>query len=285
MLLLGETGTGKEVFAHLIHRNGPRRAKPFVAQSCGALPDSLLESELFGHARGAFTGAATARAGRFESAHGGTIFLDEVGTMPESAQVRLLRVLQERKVQRVGDSAERPVDVRVVAATNADLERDVAEGRFRADLFYRLDVIPVMVPPLRERLEDIGMLSAYLLERACTRLGRPPRDLSPGAVRRLMSHAWPGNVRELENALEAAVIRCGAREIIEPEDLPLREHASAGVVLPEGGLDLDAWLAAEETAWMKLALERADGSLAEAARLLTMSRTTFARKAKQYGLA
>jgi DNA-binding NtrC family response regulator len=244
-----------------------------------------VESELFGHARGAFTGAGVARAGRFEHAHGGTIFLDEVGTMPESAQLRLLRVLQERKVQRVGDSTERAVDARVVAATNADLEGEVAAGRFRADLFYRLDVIPVAVPPLRERIDDLPELAEHLLERACARLGRPVRRLSPRAVRRLQQHRWPGNVRELENALEAAVIRCGGREIVEPQDLPLQEAGASSVTLPAEGVDLDADLAAEERAWMKLALQKAGGQQSEAARLLNVSRTTFARKAKHYGLA
>jgi two-component system response regulator HupR/HoxA len=205
VLLLGETGTGKELFAHLIHANGPRRAKPFVAQSCGALPDTLLESELFGHARGAFTGATGERKGLFEEADGGTIFLDEVGETSPAMQLRLLRVLQEGEVRRVGGAATRRVDVRVVAATNADLEADVAAGRFRRDLFYRLNVFPIPLPPLRDRAEDVPALAEHFLRQVCRRARRVVPAVGPEALRLLRAYPWPGNVRELENEIERAV--------------------------------------------------------------------------------
>jgi two-component system, NtrC family, response regulator HupR/HoxA len=205
VLLLGETGTGKELFARLIHANGPRRAKAFVAQSCGALPDTLLESELFGHARGAFTGAAGERKGLFEEAHGGTIFLDEVGETSPAMQLRLLRVLQEGEVRRVGGTGTRAVDVRVVAATNADLETEVAAGRFRRDLYYRLNVFPIQLPPLRERSEDIAALAEHFLRQACRRARRIVPSVGPEALRFLRAYPWPGNVRELENEIERAV--------------------------------------------------------------------------------
>jgi len=205
VLLLGETGTGKEMFAQLIHGNGTRGAKPFVAQSCGALPDSLLESELFGHARGAFTGAIGERKGLFEEADGGTIFLDEVGETSPAMQLRLLRVLQEGEVRRVGGSTTRKVDVRVVAATNADLEADVAAGRFRRDLYYRLNVFPIRLPPLRERAEDIAALADHFLRQACRHARRVVPAVGPEALQLLRGYPWPGNVRELENELERAV--------------------------------------------------------------------------------
>jgi two-component system, NtrC family, response regulator HupR/HoxA len=205
VLLLGETGTGKELFARLIHDNGPRRTRPFVAQNCGALPESLLESELFGHARGAFTGATAERKGLFEEADGGTIFLDEVGEMSPAVQLRLLRVLQEGEIRRVGAAGVRRVDCRVVAATNADLEAAVQAGRFRKDLYYRLNVFPIQLPPLRERVEDIPALAEHFLRRHRERARRAVTGISADALRCMAAYPFPGNVRELENEIERAL--------------------------------------------------------------------------------
>ena len=228
VLLLGETGTGKELFAHLIHVNGPRRAKPFVAQSCGALPDTLLESELFGHTRGAFTGATGERKGLFEEADGGTIFLDEVGETSPAMQLRLLRVLQEGEVRRVGGAGTRRVDVRVIAATNADLEADVDAGRFRRDLFYRLNVFPVRLPPLRERTEDIPALADHFLRQACRRARRAVPAVGPEALLLLRGYPWPGNVRELENEIERAVALADDGRPLGPKHLSDRIATGAG---------------------------------------------------------
>jgi len=228
VLLLGETGTGKELFAHLIHGNGPRRGKPFVAQSCGALPDTLLESELFGHTRGAFTGAAGERKGLFEEADGGTIFLDEVGETSPAMQQRLLRVLQEGEVRRVGGGTTRRVDVRVIAATNADLEADVSAGRFRRDLYYRLNVFPIRLPPLRDRAEDIPALADYLLREACRRARRVVPTIGPETLQMLRVYPWPGNVRELENELERAVALADDGHALRPAHLSERIAAVAG---------------------------------------------------------
>ena len=219
VLLTGETGTGKELFARLIHDNGPRRTKNFVAQNCGALPESLLESELFGHARGAFTGATAERRGLFEEAHGGTIFLDEVGEMSPAMQLRLLRVLQEGELRRVGETNTRRVDVRVIAATNADLETAVAAGTFRKDLFYRLNGFPLHLPPLRERAADILALAEHFLAVYRTRARRAVPSISPEAMARLRAYPFPGNVRELEHEIERAVTLAEPGEPIGPEHL------------------------------------------------------------------
>ena len=219
VLLTGETGTGKELFARLIHDNGPRRTKNFVAQNCGALPESLLESELFGHARGAFTGATAERRGLFEEAHGGTIFLDEVGEMSPAMQLRLLRVLQEGELRRVGETNTRRVDVRVIAATNADLETAVAAGTFRKDLFYRLNGFPLHLPPLRERAADIPALAEHFLAVYRTRARRAVPSISPEAMARLRAYPFPGNVRELEHEIERAVTLAEPGEPIGPEHL------------------------------------------------------------------
>ena len=230
VLLLGETGTGKELFAQLIHANGPRRVKPFVAQSCGALPDSLLESELFGHTRGAFTGAVGERKGLFEEADGGTIFLDEVGETSPAMQLRLLRVLQEGELRRVGGGPTRRVDVRVIAATNADLEADVAAGRFRRDLYYRLNVFPIRLPPLRERAGDIPALADHFLRQACRRARRAVPSVGPEALQLLQTYPWPGNVREMENELERAVALADTGRPLGPAHLSERIAAGAGAV-------------------------------------------------------
>ena len=227
VLITGESGTGKEVMARIIHSHSPRRSGPFVAVNAAALPGELLESELFGHVRGSFTGAVRDRVGRFEAANGGTLFLDEVGDMPLHLQVKLLRVLQEHTYERVGDSETRQTNARIVAATNRNLRDAVAEGQFREDLYYRLRVFPLELPPLRERREDIEPIAELLLARAGARVGRSLR-FSPGAVRILLSYSWPGNVRELENALEFASTVCQG-QTLQPEDLP-RE-----IVAPNGG--------------------------------------------------
>ncbi len=232
VLLLGETGTGKELFARLIHDNGPRRSARFVAQNCGALPESLLESELFGHTRGAFTGALAERKGLFEEADGGTIFLDEVGDMSPAMQLRLLRVLQEGEIRRVGASTARKVNVRVLAATNSDLEADVAAGRFRKDLYYRLSVFPIRLPPLRDRAEDIPALAEHFLRVYRERAHRAIPSISPEAMRCLRAYPFPGNVRELENEIERAVALADDGRPLGPEHLSDRLHEGAEKTAP-----------------------------------------------------
>jgi DNA-binding NtrC family response regulator len=296
VLLTGDSGTGKEVLANAIHARSPRRGGPFVAVNCGALPAELLESELFGHVRGAFTGAVRDRAGRFEVAAGGTLFLDEVGDLPLALQVKLLRVLQERTFERVGESRPRTSDARIVAATNVDLRRAVQEGRFREDLYYRLRVVPIEVPPLRARREDIEPLATFLLARVGARQGRALR-FSPDALRLLLEHAWPGNVRELENALEYAVAVCKGQTIL-PEDLPSEITAGAhdaapartftAIVTPRpstppAGAPADA--DAVDAARIRGALEACHWRRHEAARVLGISRTTLWRRMRELHLA
>jgi len=220
VLVTGESGTGKELVARALHDYGPRKGKPFVATNCAAIPETLLEGELFGHVRGAFTGAVKDRPGRFEEAHGGTLFLDEIGEMSPSMQSKLLRVLQDGEVRRVGSNKVRKVDVRVVAATNRDLARAVREGRFREDLFYRLQVFPIHLPPLREREDDALLLARYFLEEYTKDSPGKGLELSEGAVRAIRAHSWPGNVREVQNALRRAVALAGGSRI-EAEDLGL----------------------------------------------------------------
>jgi DNA-binding NtrC family response regulator len=292
-LITGETGTGKEVVARAIHHNGPRRGQRFVALNCSAIPETLLEAELFGHVRGAFTGAVGTRQGRLEQAHKGTLFLDEVGTMSTALQMKLLRVLQEREFERVGDSHTIKVDVRVIAATNSDLGRMVAEGQFREDLFYRLNVIPVRLPPLRERKEDVPLLVQHFLEkyqateRAARQPGGAPLTVSQEAMRRLMSYHWPGNVRQLENAIERAVAFTAGRSQIDVEDLPIELIGSdtppsgSSVSLPEEGLDLIALMASIERDLIERSLDRTNGNKGKAARLLHLKRTTLVEKLKR----
>ena len=219
VLITGETGTGKELVARAVHRRSPRKERPFVAVNCGALPGDLIESELFGHARGAFSGAATAHAGLFEEANGGTLFLDEIGDLPLPLQVKLNRALQDKEVRRVGEAHARAVDVRVIAATLRDLKLEVAEGRFREDLYYRLNVLTLRLPPLRERKEDIPLLVAHFLERITARMGRPAPALAPEVLQALLSWDWPGNVRELENTLERAVA-LSSGDVVARDALP-----------------------------------------------------------------
>jgi two-component system response regulator AtoC len=239
VLIGGETGTGKELAARAIHSLSARRERRFVPVNCGALPSELVESELFGHARGAFTGAAAARAGLFQEAQGGTIFLDEVGELPLAAQVKLNRVLQEKEVRRVGETQATPVDVRVVAATHRDLREEVRAGRFREDLFYRLNVFTVALPALRERAEDVPLLAAHFLDKHARALRRTLRGFSPEALALLAAHAWPGNVRELENVVERAVAVAGG-EVVEPADLPPELSAGAAPAPPAPGAALAA---------------------------------------------
>jgi DNA-binding NtrC family response regulator len=291
ILITGETGTGKEVVARAIHHNSPRRANRFVALNCSAIPETLLEAELFGHVRGAFTGAVGNRQGRLEQAHKGTLFLDEVGTMSAALQMKLLRVLQEREFERVGDSHTTKVDVRVIAATNSDLEQMVAAGQFRGDLFYRLNVIPVQLPALRERKEDIPLLVQHFLDKFCgdatAGLGRPPVTVSQEAMRRLMSYSWPGNVRQLENVVERAVAFSGGRGQLDTPDLPPELGATAApalpslMTLPEDGLDLDAVIASIERELIERSLERTGGNKGQAAKLLHLKRTTLVEKLKR----
>jgi len=296
ILVTGETGTGKELVARAIHHNSPRRAQRFVAINCGAIPETLLEAELFGHVRGAFTGAVATRAGRFEEANRGTLFLDEVGTMTPSLQMKLLRVIQGREVQRLGDTGTVKVDVRIIAATNNDLAKMVAEGTFREDLYYRLNVIPVQMPALRERKDDIPLLVQHFLRRFEETL--PPRtdggsskpesiSISQDALRHLMSHSWPGNVRELENALERAVALTGGRRTIEVRDLPPGIQAAGAsiapidVTLPEEGFDLPGYIDKLEREVIARALDKTGGNKGAAAKLLNLKRTTLVEKLKR----
>jgi two-component system response regulator AtoC len=292
ILISGETGTGKEVVARAIHQSSPRRMHRFVALNCSAIPETLLEAELFGHVRGAFTGAVGNRQGRLEQAHKGTLFLDEVGTMSQGLQMKLLRVLQEREFERVGDSHTIKVDVRVIAATNSDLGKLVADGQFREDLFYRLNVIPVELPPLRDRKEDIPLLVQHFLEKFNAE-SDPPRPLtamltvSQEAMRRLMSYPWPGNVRQLENAIERATAFTVGRSQIDANDLPPEiQHAeepalSSTVSLPEDGMDLDRFVASIERDLIQRSLERTGGNKGQAAKLLNLKRTTLVEKIKR----
>jgi DNA-binding NtrC family response regulator len=287
ILIRGETGTGKEVVARAIHHNSPRRVQRFVALNCAAIPETLLEAELFGHVRGAFTGAVGNRQGRMEQAHRGTLFLDEVGTMALALQTKLLRVIQEREFERVGDSHTTKVDVRIIAATNSDLARMVAGGQFREDLFYRLNVIPVELPPLRERKEDIPLLVQHFLDKF---RGDGPASrvtVSQEAMRRLMAYSWPGNVRQLENAIERAVAISGGRAQIDVGDLPIeiqeaREPApTSSVALPEAGLDLEMFISQIEHDLILRSLERTGGNKGRAAQLLNLKRTTLVEKLKR----
>ncbi|MBK9089924.1 MAG: sigma 54-interacting transcriptional regulator [Holophagales bacterium] len=292
VLVTGESGTGKELIARALHANSPRCTGPFVAVNCGALPGELLESELFGHVRGAFTGAVRDRVGRFDMAKGGTIFLDEVGDLPLHLQVKLLRVLQERRFERVGESAPRPMDARVIAATNVDLVEAIRAGRFRDDLYYRLRVVPIHVPPLRDRVEDIPLIAHHLLAHIGGREGRALL-LSPDTLAAMARHRWPGNVRELGNALEYAVATCTG-QTIQIENLPseLREgdeppeSAAPAIALPAAGDPLFDRLVEDpaERARIVQVLESARWNRGRAAETLGMSRSTLWRRMKELGI-
>jgi two-component system response regulator HydG len=279
VLIQGESGTGKEVIAKAIHHASPRADKAFVAVNCGALPEALLESEIFGHVKGAFTGATAHKKGLFEEAHGGTFFLDEIGEMPSTLQVKFLRALQEGEVRWVGSNQSQTVDVRVLAATNRDLAQLMQQGRFREDLFYRLNVIPVVLPALRERREDIPALAEHFLERYSQRQGRPLR-LTPAAVERLLRYPWPGNVRELQNVMERTTI-LAQKEIIAPDDLPL--HVAAGTPLgPAPSLAQELTLTEVERAHILQTLERCGWNHSRTAEVLGIGRTSLWRKLKEY---
>jgi len=286
VLIEGETGTGKEVVAKAIHASGSRARAPWVAVNCGAIPEPLLEAELFGHVKGAFTGAVQSRAGKFEAANRGTIFLDEIADMPMSVQGKLLRVLQEREVVRLGGNESVKLDVRVIAATNANLVECVHNGTFRQDLYYRLNVFRIAVPPLRDRREDIPLLASHFVARVCAGENLPLKALDGAAIDKLMSHSWPGNVRELENSIEAAVISSGARASIFPSDVTWT-HSSAfrpqlvqtpESTLPADGIDYERVIEDFEKNLLTQALNRTRGNKTAAANLLGMKRTTLAAR-------
>ncbi len=303
VLVTGETGTGKEMVARAVHELSPRKEKALVALNCAAVPEQLLEDELFGHVKGAFTGAQTARDGRFEQADGGTLFLDEVGDMSLSLQAKLLRVLQEREFEKLGSSRTVKVDVRVVAATSADLQRRIDEGTFRPDLYYRLNVVHLRLPPLRERREDIRPLAEHLLAKFCASTGLPPKSISEEAWDALHAYRWPGNVRQLQNAVERAAVLTGAMTEIHLQDLPeeVRAAAASGGAggasatavsrseqgpqdMPEGGVNFDAVVTKVERDLLLQSLDKAGGNKMRAAQMLGMKRTTFVEKLKRLGI-
>jgi two-component system, NtrC family, response regulator HydG len=288
VLILGESGTGKELVAQAIHANSPRRAGPLITVNCAALPEALLESELFGHERGAFTGATERRLGRFELAHGGTIFLDEIGELTPAAQARLLRVLQAQEFERVGGSKTLKVDVRIIAATNKDLEVAVRAGRFREDLLYRLQVFPLSMPPLRERRDDIPLLAEHFLKRYAERHRRRLRGLTPRALDLFMRYDWPGNVRELEHTIERAVILTRG-EYITPEELPPTIRALSSdpdaITPQEPPVPVGITLKEVERELIRKTLEHTGGNRTKAAEILGISRATLHNKLREYGFS
>jgi two-component system response regulator PilR (NtrC family) len=293
ILLTGESGTGKGLVAQAVHYHSLRRDKPMVSLNCGAMPETLLESELFGHMRGAFTGADANKKGLLEVAEKGTIFLDEIAEMSPVMQVKLLRVLQERRFRRVGGLEELQADIRVIAATNQDLGKAVADGRFREDLFYRINVIPIVLPPLRERREDIPLLAEHFLAKYAAQMDKPVTAIARPAMELLLKHDWPGNIRELENVIERAVAFEGTPSV-QPESLPPAVRgglarssaiaASGQEVLPAEGLDLEARVQQIERGYIAQALERANGVQVKAAELLGMSFRSFRYYVKKYNL-
>jgi two-component system response regulator PilR (NtrC family) len=291
ILLTGESGTGKGLVAQAIHFHSLRRDKPLVSLNCGALPENLLESELFGHMRGAFTGADTNKKGLLEVAERGTVFLDEIGEMSAVLQVKLLRVLQERRFRRVGGLDELQADIRVIAATNQDLAKAISEGRFREDLYYRVNVIPIALPPLRERREDIQLLADHFVAKFTVQMDKAITGISHDALDRLMRYDWPGNIRELENVIERAVALEPTPAILPDSlpaairgDLPLRASAAAPGGLPESGFDLEAHVKEIERSYIAEALKRAGGVQVKAADLLGMSFRSFRYYVKKYNL-
>ncbi len=291
VLLEGESGTGKELFAKVIHKLSLRKDKPFVAIHCGAIPENLLEDELFGHKKGAFTGAINDREGKFELAHGGTIFLDEISTMSPALQVKLLRVLQEKEVERIGENSVRKVDVRVIAATNVKLENMIKEGKFREDLYYRLNVFPIIIPPLRERKDDIPVLATHILRKFCKDEGIPEKRFSLTSLKLLQGYNFPGNVRELENTVKRAAILSGRREVILPEDLPpevkaIRLEESSKVTSEDDkeANSLTGYVQNIEKKLILQTLEKTGWNKKRAAELLNIKRTTLLEKIKKYGI-
>ncbi len=286
VLLAGESGVGKDMIARAIHQHSPRRNHPFVKINCTALPENLMESELFGYEKGAFTGANTSKPGRFEQSDKGTAFLDEIGDVPAHIQVKLLRILQERQFERLGSNVTRSVDVRIVAATNVDLRGALEQGRFREDLYYRLNVVPINVPPLRERKEDIPFLAMHFVRKVSSDLGSNVKEVSPAAMDRLVAHAWPGNVRELENTIERSIVLASG-EVLEAADMRIEAPRGTTVsastqqvaLLPEGET-LEHW----EQMMIREALRRANGNKSQAARLLGLTRNALRYRLSQMGL-
>ena len=292
VLLVGESGTGKELAARALHELSPRAARAFVAVNCGAIPEALLESELFGHVKGAFTGATSEKEGLFEAAQGGTLFLDEIGELPQPMQVKLLRALQERRVKPVGGVAEREVDVRVVAATNRDLEAEVERGAFRQDLYYRLNVIQIRMPPLRERREDVPLLAEHFLRKFSAEHDRPVTEIDAAAMSALTSYGYPGNVRELENLIERAVtLSSDGRVTVDtlPDLAPARARGGAedraAPQIPPEGIDLERAVERFERALVMQALERTQGNRTEAARVLGISFRSMRYRLSKLGIA
>jgi two-component system nitrogen regulation response regulator NtrX len=287
-MITGENGTGKELVARAIHRRSPRAAKPFVEVNCAAIPSELIESELFGHVKGSFTGAFADRTGKFEQADGGTLFLDEVGDMSPAAQAKVLRALEEGVVSPIGSAKTVTVDVRVIAATNKKLEEEIAAGRFREDLLYRLNVVPIDVPPLRQRLDDVPLLVEHFLGRLAATQGIPARRFSPAALERLKTHAWPGNVRELRNTIERLLILASGDAIGEGDVARLLGPAGAsdalgGALLASG--TFEEFKLNAEKAFLAAKLREFDWNVSETARRLAMPRSNLYKKIERYGLA
>ena len=289
VLITGETGTGKEIVARSIHAAGNRRHLPMVSVNCSALPETLLEAELFGHVKGAFTGAMNHRVGRFEQANHSTIFLDEIGDMPLSLQVKLLRVLQEHEFQRLGSSENIRVDVRVIAATHGDLAQLIKQERFREDLYYRLNVVPIAVPPLREHASDVRLLARHFIEKVCREEGIPGKQITRETLDRLVAYDWPGNVRQLENAVEKAIVLSGERPSLFPGDFQLapRRHPlvfepgrQPFIAVPDQGLDFDRTVGSIELNILEQALKKTRGNKKLAAEMLGLKRTTLSAKLK-----
>jgi DNA-binding NtrC family response regulator len=290
VLIQGETGTGKELIARTIHHNSPRADQRFVAFNAAAIPETLAEAELFGHVKGAFTGAVQSRIGRFELAHRGTLFIDEVASMSLPLQAKLLRALQEKEIERVGESRTVKFDIRIVAATNTELKKMVKEGTFREDLFYRLNVIPVTLPSLRDRREDIPLLAQHFIRKSCRDNGLPAKTISQETLRVLMAYEWPGNIRQFENAIEHAVAMSAAASEIGPQTLPadVRERAASmlmpTVAIPDEGINFTSVVSQLERELILRCLEKTGGNKRQAARLLHLSRTTFIDKLQRLNL-
>ena len=283
VLLCGESGVGKDMIARAIHHHSPRSDRPFVKINCTALPENLMESELFGYEKGAFTGANTTKPGKFEQADTGTVFLDEIGDVPGSIQVKLLRILQEREFERLGSNKTRHIDVRVLAATNVDLRAALEQGTFREDLYYRLNVLPINIPPLRDRKEDIPFLANHFIRKFQKDLGSPAESISEGAMERLLGYHWPGNVRELENVIERSMVLASGK-VLEAADIkldlaPKARAAAIDSFLPEG-MTLDQF----EQSIIKEALQRANGNKSQAARLLGLTRNALRYRLSQMGI-
>jgi two-component system, NtrC family, response regulator PilR len=286
VMITGESGTGKELVAQAVHAESGRRRAPFISVNCGAVPEALMESELFGHIKGAFTGAVANTEGLFAAADGGTLFLDEITEIPHSVQVKLLRVIQEREIRRVGDTRDQKVDVRLIAASNRELTKAVSDGTLREDLFYRLNVIPIHLPPLRERREDIAPLVAHFVRKIAQEIGKDVKSVSPETLAILERYHWPGNIRELENVVERAIV-LGNSDTLEPDALPStltvpKDPQDVGIEIPAGGVDLEETLDRIERRYIQLALERTAGVQTRAAELLKVSFRQFRYKLQKH---